>query len=282
MEPLIRNIADTALWVAVYRADESDRVDAVFHDPFARMLAGERGEKIVAAMEEGRRNSWSFIARTYLFDEFIMQHVKEGYDMVVNMASGLDTRPYRLALPETLLWVDVDLPDMVDYMNTMMAGKKPTCRLERVALDLSNRRIRKNLFTELGNRGRKTLVVAEGLMVYLREEDAGALAYDLSREVNFRRWVFDLSSPAILPMIRKEMGAMLDEANAPLVFAPEEGEDFFRLFKWNSLDSRSKLKTAAKLNRLNAEMIGYATLPEPPGPRRNFPWSGVCLFENGR
>jgi O-methyltransferase involved in polyketide biosynthesis len=44
--PLIRNISDTALWVAVYRARETDRPDAVFRDPFARRLAGERGEQI--------------------------------------------------------------------------------------------------------------------------------------------------------------------------------------------------------------------------------------------
>ena len=35
MEPPIRNISDTALWVAVYRAEESERPDAVFHDPYS-------------------------------------------------------------------------------------------------------------------------------------------------------------------------------------------------------------------------------------------------------
>ena len=280
MLPLIRNIADTALWVAVYRADETDRTDAVFHDSYARMLAGERGEKIVEAMESGRKNSWSFIARTYLFDEFIMQHVNEEYDMVINLASGLDTRPYRLQLPSSLTWIDIDLPEMINYMNSSMAGEEPTCRLERIALDLSNRKARLDGFRELNNRGKRILVVAEGLIIYLNEAAAGTLAYDLSRQQHFRRWVFDLASPSILPMIRREMGPMLDEANAPLVFAPEEGEDFFRLFKWKPVESRSKLKTAAKLKRLPTELTAFADLPEPAGPVRNFPWSGVCLFEN--
>lgn len=266
MEPLIRNISDTALWVAVYRADESERSDAVFHDPYARRLAGERGEQIVGAMEEGRKNSWSFIARTYLFDEFVMQHMKEGYDMVINLAAGLDTRPYRLKLPPTLTWIDVDLPDIIGYMNTMMADEQSVCKLERVAMDLSDRKARIKLFHELGNRAGKILVMSEGLIGYLPEEEAGALAYDLAREPHFRHWVLDIMSPPILPMIRKEMGNMLDEARSPLVFAPEDGEDFFRLFRWKPLESRSKLKTAAKLNRLNAGMAGYAALPEPPGP----------------
>ena len=280
MESIIRNVADTALWVAVYRADESERPDALFHDPFARRLAGKRGQDIVDAMEGSGKNSWSFIARTYLFDTFIMQHVEMGYDMIINLACGLDTRPYRLLLPPTLTWVDVDLPDIINYMQTMMAGEKANCQLERVALDLSERKERIALFNDLGTRGKKVLVVAEGLMGYLDEGEAGALAYDLSHQKSFRHWVLDIMSPGILPLIQKEMGSLLDDARAPLIFAPAEGEDFFQLFKWKPLQSKSKLKTAAALKRLSAEMMSFAMQPEPVGPKGNFPWSGVCLFEN--
>ena len=60
----IRNISDTALWVAVYRAQESERKDALFHDPYARKLAGERGAQIAAHMHFAKRHSWSYVART--------------------------------------------------------------------------------------------------------------------------------------------------------------------------------------------------------------------------
>ncbi len=280
METPIRNIADTALWVAVYRADESERPDAVFQDPYARMLAGERGHNIVDAMESGRKNSWSFIARTFLFDEFIMQHVQLGFDMVINLASGLDTRPYRLPLPSTVTWVDVDLPEITRYMEAGMAGEKPNCDLERIALDLADRNARITLFNALGSRRKKTLLVAEGLMGYLDETEAGALAYDLSHKPSFRRWVLDLMSPGILPLINKEMGSLLENANSPLKFAPADGEDFFTLFKWKPVESKSKTKTATVLKRLPSEMIAFSALPEPPGPKGLFPWSGVCLFEN--
>jgi O-methyltransferase involved in polyketide biosynthesis len=49
----IRNVSDTARWVAFYRAMESERPDALFLDPFARRLAGEQGEAIVNAMPKG-------------------------------------------------------------------------------------------------------------------------------------------------------------------------------------------------------------------------------------
>ena len=280
MEPLIRNIADTALWVAIYRAEESERPDAVFHDPYARKLAGERGAQIADAIVFGRTNSWSFVARTYLFDTFIMEQVEQGVDMVINLAAGLDTRPYRLPLPESLIWVDVDLPSMINHMENMMATEKPKCQLERVALDLSERIARIDLFASLAGRAKKVLVVAEGLIGYLTESEAGTLAYDLSHEPHFKHWVFDIMSPGLLPMVQKEMGALLEEANSPLQFAPAEGEDFFRMFKWKPVSSKSKLKTADQLNRLSDEMKVYAAYPEPEGPKGNFPWSGVCLFEN--
>jgi O-methyltransferase involved in polyketide biosynthesis len=77
---LIRNISDTARWVAVYRAQETERTDAVFRDPFARRLAGERGEQIARSMPLGGDNAWSMITRTYLVDELIRAELQRGHD----------------------------------------------------------------------------------------------------------------------------------------------------------------------------------------------------------
>src|SRR5215510_14050838 len=134
----LRNISDTANWVAVYRALESERPDALFRDPFARRLSGERGARIAKAAAFAERNSWSFVARTVLFDRFISDAVASGADMVVNLAAGLDARPYRMELPSNLQWIEVDLPDILAYKTNQLAGETPRCQLERVAADLSN------------------------------------------------------------------------------------------------------------------------------------------------
>src|ERR1700730_15034947 len=124
MKSLIQNISDTARWVAIFRAEESERPDAIFHDPFARRLAGERGEQIANAIEFSKKNSWSFVARTFLFDVFIKQHVEQGFDMIINLASGLDTRTYRMALPSALKWIEVDLPEIMDYKTSVLVNEK--------------------------------------------------------------------------------------------------------------------------------------------------------------
>src|SRR5690348_16508298 len=95
----IRNVSDTALWVAIYRAMESERRDAIFHDPYARRLGGERGEAIVRSMPGGAATAWPMIVRTAVMDEIVLRCVQAGAKTVLNLAAGLDARPFRLDLP---------------------------------------------------------------------------------------------------------------------------------------------------------------------------------------
>src|SRR5262245_45294463 len=106
--PLMQNISDTACWAAMYRARENDRPDALFRDPLAKRLAGERGERIAAEMPEFDKHAWSWVTRTYLFDQIITEQIREGVDTVVNLAAGLDARPYRMEVPASLRWIEVD------------------------------------------------------------------------------------------------------------------------------------------------------------------------------
>src|SRR3974390_3284890 len=103
----ITHVSDTALWVAMYRAMETDRPDAHFRDPLARKLAGERGEAILRGLPDGKSAAWAMIVRTSVFDDMILKAVRErGVKAVVNLAAGLDTRPYRLDLPADLEWIE--------------------------------------------------------------------------------------------------------------------------------------------------------------------------------
>ena len=82
-------------------------------------------------MRGAYRAAW--VTRTYLFDRFIAQQIARGADTVVNLAAGLDARPYRMDLPRTLHWIEVDLPELLAYKEQALAREKPNCALERVA-----------------------------------------------------------------------------------------------------------------------------------------------------
>jgi methyltransferase (TIGR00027 family) len=274
---LIRNISDTARWAALYRAEESERPDALFRDLLARRLAGTRGEQIANSFPASSRHAWAWVTRTYLCDHFISGQLQQGVNLVVNLAAGLDARPYRMPMPASLRWVEVDLPEIIAYKEDLLRDEKPACILERVRLDLSDIGARRDLFRQLGSAGR-ALIITEGLLVYLEPAEVGALAEDLAAQPAFQRWVLELASPGLLRMLQQHIGGPLSQAGAPLKFAPEEGPEFFRSHGWQPLEVRGMLKTAGRLKRLSLGMWLLSLLPESRGRQGSRPWSGVCLF----
>jgi|ERR1043166_5463836 methyltransferase (TIGR00027 family) len=279
---LIRNISDTAMLAAVYRARENENPNALFRDPFARRLSGERGEQIAKSLVFSEKNAWSWYARTYLFDQFIAECLEKGCDMVVNLAAGLDARPYRLQLPAGLQWIEVDLPEITDYKEEILRDAKPSCRLERVRLDLVDTKARRELFQRLAGRSNKALIITEGLVLYLTAEEVGSLATDLAAEKPFQYWVLDIVSPALLKLMLKKMGKPLEDAAAPLKFASAEGPDFFRTFGWQPVGVESTFHTAGKMKRLPLLMSFFYQLQKNShGFQAKRPWAGSCLLEKG-
>ncbi len=278
----IRNISDTAFFTAVYRANESARPDAVFRDPFAERLAGERGREIVRSNKFLEKNSWPYVARTHAMNQVIEHHIATGGDTVVNLAAGLDTRPYWMQLPEGVRWVEVDLPAPLDYKEELLKDEKPRCRVERVRLDLADTTARRAAFARIGSNAANALVIAEGFLVYLTAEENGELARDIAAVPSFRYYAIDLGTPALLDMLRKRVGADLAQAQAPLKFAPTEGPDFFRQSGWQPVLIKSMLHEAVKIKRLRFPLSLFALLPDSHGKKPKQVWGGVCLYEKSR
>jgi methyltransferase (TIGR00027 family) len=248
--PLIEHISDTARWVAEYRAMETDRPDAIFRDPYARRLAGDRGREIVTTMPQGQATAWAMIVRTAVLDEIILGTIaRENTDLVMNLAAGLDARPWRLDLPPSLRWVDVDLPAILEYKANILEGERPACRYEAITTDLTDAAARAELFTRLGTEAQRALVVTEGLLIYLTSDQAGALARDLHGAGGFRWWTSDLASPRLLKMLDRHWGTTLHAGNAPFRFGPAEGTAFFAPFGWREVSFRSSLEEAHRLHR---------------------------------
>jgi methyltransferase (TIGR00027 family) len=273
----VRGISDTARWVAYFRACETQRPDALFRDPYAERLAGALGFQIANTLPDGNKREWAWVARTYLFDQFLSRAIHDGADLVVNLAAGLDARPYRMNLPSTLQWVEVDLPDIVSYKEEILANEKPKCRLERVALDLSNVPARRRLFAELDARATKVVVASEGLLIYFTADEVASLAKDLAAGKHFQNWIIDLASPSQLRLMQRTTGKQLSEAGAAFKFGPPEGPNFFTAHGWDPTDVQGMLKTAAQFKRAPAELLSL--LPEPKGNFGNYPWTGVCLLK---
>lgn len=275
---VVRNISDTARWAAVFRAHETQRADALFRDPYAARLAGTLGVDIANTLPDGNSHAWAWVARTYLFDQFITREIQQGADMVVNLAAGLDARPYRMQLPAGLQWVEIDLPEILAYKEEILAEEKPSCRLERIRLDLSDVAARGPVFAELASKGRNILVLAEGLLIYLQPSQVAALAEDLAGHAQFQNWILDMHSPGLLRMMQRTAGKQLSQVGAPFRFAPPEGPQFLEPYGWRVIDVKGLLKTAAQFKRPPFGLRLFSLLPEKRGAYGSRPWSGVCLL----
>jgi methyltransferase (TIGR00027 family) len=273
--PSITHVSDTARWTALHRATESARPDALFSDPLAARLAGEHGRAIVDRAPRSTRNGWWLVARTKIIDDTIAQAIDDGCDRVLNLAAGLDTRPYRLPLPAEFPWIEADLPKLLEEKTRLLADQTPRCRLTRTAVDLADPHARDAFLDEALDGATKALVLTEGLLMYLDEHDVVALSAAIKRpEVAW--WMLDLSGPGLKKMMNKKMA---DLQNAPFKFAPENGLSFFEDLGWRTVEVESLFMAARRLGRLPLFMRPGAWLPQPD-PRRpgSRVWSAVALL----
>lgn len=224
----IQHVSDTAYWMASYRAAESTRKDALFRDPLAKLLVGERGKKIADSMADtARYSSWTLVIRTCLIDDLVRNLVAEGYTTFVNLGSGLDTRPYRLDLPESVQWIEIDFPGIVQMKNEELKDQKPTCQLERIAVDLSDRLERQRVLSELNSRISPAVLLTEGVIPYLTEDVVRDLAENLRQIQKFELWITEYYSPKLYRIFQ---GKKFKESlgDSPLQFFPE---DWFAVFE---------------------------------------------------
>lgn len=254
-ESLIRDVSDTALWTAAYRADESERPDALFRDGLARRLAGDRGAEI-AARVPGKATRYGVVLRTAVLDRLITDALADGsFDVVLDLAAGLDTRPYRLALPADVRWVEVDMPAMIAYKDGMLLGEAPVCAVERIALDLSDRGARRELFARIASSATRVLVVSEGLLGYLAPDAVAKLAEDLAAEPAFAWWMTDIMGAQVNERVR-DAAKDLKAGAAPVLFRPEENTAFFEPHGWRERAFADVFEESVRLGRTGA--IGAA------------------------
>ena len=262
---MIRGIGDTALWVAAHRAEESERADALFHDPFAARLAGNRGRELARQLDAGLPDAGlGTVVRTLVFDRIILRAVAGGVDVVLNLAAGLDARAFRLPLSPDLRWLDVDLPEVIAHRRACLEGETPRCRLEPIAVDLRDTDARRALLRRAGAGAARLLVVTEGLLVYLAAPEVGSLARDILAEPSLSGWLTDVGVPSRNVTLRETWEARLAGAGLAFDFAPKNPAAFFRALGFRIAESHPLLDEARRHGRLSAPPGGEGAPPDSP------------------
>jgi methyltransferase (TIGR00027 family) len=179
------SVGSTAVMVAAARAGETAKPEPLIRDPYAEALVAGVGPGIwdfvrseefaakvaeadaeVAAIFEHMGNYQA--VRTHFFDAFFADAAAAGIRQVVILASGLDSRAYRLDWPAGTAVYEIDQPKVLDYKAARMAenGALPSAMRHAVAIDL-----RQDWPAALRDAGfdadAPTAWLAEGLLMYL-------------------------------------------------------------------------------------------------------------------
>ncbi|MEV3903655.1 class I SAM-dependent methyltransferase [Mycobacterium sp. NPDC050551] len=179
------SVGTTAVMVAAARAGETVRDNALIRDPFARVLVDAAGSGVWSAMLDGdfaekvgevdaeaaaiftHMGSYQAV-RTHFFDRFFAEASAAGVRQVVILASGLDSRAYRLDWPAGTTVYEIDQPKVLEFKADTLArhGVQPSATRREVPIDL-----RFDWPAALRDGGfdpaQPTAWLAEGLLMYL-------------------------------------------------------------------------------------------------------------------
>jgi methyltransferase (TIGR00027 family) len=242
----IKNVADTALWMAAVRAAEGERSDAAFHDPLGAILAGDRGRKIARSFSRTAMIAWGVVLRTTAIDRLIHEALESGVDTVLNLGAGLDTRPYRMDLPSKLRWIEIDLPAMVETKNAQLAGYTPVCSVERIGMDLSEGSARNGLFAKYAATSTSMLVITEGFISYFSNDEIEVLAKELLALPSAAFWIQDFDNAGARKM-PKGWAKKLEAA--PFRFRVSNWFEFFKQSGWQPHKIISCADESKRINR---------------------------------
>jgi methyltransferase (TIGR00027 family) len=177
------SVGATAVMVAAARAAETDRDNPLISDPYAKELVAGAGTGVWEFMLDGEfvakvgdadpeiaaiveHMSAYQAVRTHFFDAFFAEAAAAGIRQVVILASGLDSRAYRLDWPAGTTVYEIDQPKVLEYKAATLNGVSPNAVRREVPIDL-----RLDWPNALRNNGfdpnLPTAWLAEGLLMYL-------------------------------------------------------------------------------------------------------------------
>jgi methyltransferase (TIGR00027 family) len=152
---LASSVGATATMVAAGRAIASRDPNGLINDPFAAPLVRAVGIEAFSQMVDGDLDIAQFdpeaagdiraridemAVRTRFFDDYFTQSTARGIRQAVILASGLDSRAYRLAWPAGTVVYEIDQPEVIEFKTTTLAGigAEPTAERRTVGIDLRN------------------------------------------------------------------------------------------------------------------------------------------------
>ena len=236
---------ETMLVTLYGRALETDEKDPLLRDPAAKE-AVRRIDYDFESLNVKWNDRLAIAARAKVFDlwveEFLANHPKA---TVLHLGCGLDSRVYRVRSDPSadVLWFDVDYPEIIDLRKRLFP--------ERAGYQMIGSSVTETDWLNQVPADRPTLVVAEGLMYYLKEEEVRSLVKRIVERFPSGQIMFDATNKLYLKMQKSNVG--IKATGARLWWGVDDPRE---LETWNP-----RIKLVTKLSVMDKDFPNIKKMP---------------------
>lgn len=191
----LQGVPETMLQTLYARASHTKRPDRKFCDSRAVEIV-EQLDYDFSEAEKDAAMSAGVLARTILLDRMVGAFIRENpHGVVVNIACGLDTRFYRLD-NGTIRWYNLDLPETIQIRRRFLEENGRVSTIACSAMD--------EAWAEAVEPSEeKTLVVIEGLVMYLTEADVQDILSIIDRRFTAVEVIMETMNPFIMRHVKE-------------------------------------------------------------------------------
>jgi O-methyltransferase involved in polyketide biosynthesis len=168
--------------------------DSVLHDRFAAEVI-QHVDYDFTRLKVTRDMAISLALRASILDTWVEEFIADHPDAVIlHLGCGLDSRVWRVSPPPSVLWFDVDYPEVIELRNRLYPQREG---YQTIASSVTNPALLHAVPSD-----RPTMIVAEGLLLYLKEHEVLRLLEDLIAHFDSGEFAFDGYSQLCLTLLR--------------------------------------------------------------------------------
>lgn len=184
----LHGVTKTMLFTLYCRALDNESRQPVLGDHYASEVLKTVYEHIPLKIKLATTERYIVTLRAKRFDGWAREYLAAHPDAVVlHLACGLDSRAFRIEVPDTVTWIDLDVPEVI----SLREGRYPSRPGYRAVAASATET---DWLADLPH-GRPLLMIAEGLLMYLPRSQVKALLHRLTGRFGEGQLLFDVVAP---------------------------------------------------------------------------------------
>lgn len=221
----MKPIVDTAFYCCGARMQDAARANPVCGDNYAKMFMCDYGQGIYDKFKAETVSSTSIVVRHRIMDDVLRHMLRSNAHLcIITIGAGFDSRPYRLKGGN---WFELDEPPLIAYKNALLPTYQCANPLHRIPVEFCTEELEEKLAAiSCGSGGEPTVVILEGVFIYLNENESQKLLDSLNRQFPHLILMCDLVKREMVKQYGQSLHALVTEMGAPFQ-AVDEPESIF-------------------------------------------------------